>query len=111
MIYIGKRKLGTFFKRITKIENFLALTNFFKVHKNPFKAIFVEIFSTGKYPSKLFFNTPIGTKYVTIFSANDFSTFNLIFCRKDYLISDNDRVILDIGSNIGLSTFTGHKEP
>ena len=58
MIYIGKRKLSTFFKRLIKIENYLAIFNFFKVHKNPFKSIFVEIFSTGNYPLKLFFNTP-----------------------------------------------------
>ena len=104
MIYIGKRKLGTFFQRALKIENFCALINFFKVHRNPIKSVFKEVFSLGKYPIKLFFNTPIGVKNVTIYSANDFSTFNLIFCRKDYHISKKDRIILDIGSNIGLST-------
>ena len=104
MIYIGKRNLKTFLQRILKIENYLALINFFKVHKNPVKSILIEIFSRGKYPSKLFFKTPIGLKSVMIYSANDFSTFNLIFCRNDYLISNKDRIILDIGSNIGLST-------
>ncbi len=104
MIYIGKRNLKTFLQRIFKIENYYALINFFKVHKNPIKSILIEIFSTGKYPNKLFFKTPIGLKSAMIYSANDFSTFNLIFCRKDYLISNKDRIILDIGSNIGLST-------
>ncbi|MDA9684854.1 FkbM family methyltransferase [Candidatus Pelagibacter bacterium] len=104
MIYIGKRKLGTFFQRIIKVENYFALINFFRVHRNPIKSFLKEIFSFGNYPLKLFFNTPIGVKFATIYSADDFSTFNLIFCRKDYLISDRDRVILDIGSNIGLSS-------
>lgn len=104
MIYIGKRKLGTFFQRVIKLENFYALINFFKVHRNPVQSILKEVFSLGKYPIKLFFNTPIGVKFATIYSADDFSTFNLIFCRKDYFISNRDRVILDIGSNIGLST-------
>ena len=82
MIHIGKRKLGTFFQRILRIENYYALINFFKVHKNPFKSVFKEVFSVGTYPTKIFFNTPVGVKFATIYSANDFSTFNLIFVEK-----------------------------
>ena len=100
---IGKRNILIFLNRLFQIDNYLALINFFKVHKKPLTSIFNEIFSTGFYPAKIFFKTPIGVKSVKIYSPNDFSTFNLIFCRQDYLISQKDKIILDIGSNIGLS--------
>mgnify|MGYP001258455327 FL=1 len=100
---IGKRNILIFLNRLFQIDNYLALINFFKVHKKPFTSIFNEIFSTGLYPTKIFFKTPIGVKSVKIYSPNDFSTFNLIFCRKDYAISKKNNIILDIGSNIGLS--------
>ena len=103
MPHIGKRNILTFLNRIFQIDNYIALINFFKVHKKPFTSIFNEIFSSGLYPAKIYFKTPIGVKSVKIYSPNDFSTFNLIFCRKDYAISTKDNVILDIGSNIGLS--------
>ena len=65
--------------------------------------IFREVFSLGSHPKEIYFKTPLGKKKVTIYSINDFSTFNLIFCRQDYLISQKDKIILDVGSNIGLS--------
>ena len=104
MLKIGKRSFLTFIKRIVKIENYVAIIRFFKVHKSPFKSIFNEIFSSGKYPRILSFNSPLGESKVNLYSYNDFSTFNLIFCRQDYLYGDNHKIILDIGSNIGLSS-------
>ena len=103
MLRIGKRNLSTFFKRIIKSENYIALIRFFKVHKSPFKSILNEIFSLSKYPKILHFNSPLGSKKVNLYSSDDFSTFNLIFCRQDYLFMDHQKIILDIGSNIGLS--------
>ena len=104
MLKIGKRSLLTFITRIIKIENYVAIIRFFKVHKSPLKSILNEIFSSGKYPKILFFNSPLGEAKVNLYSYNDFSTFNLIFCRQDYLYRNKQKIILDIGSNIGLSS-------
>ncbi len=103
MFKIGKRSLITFVKRIFRIENYLAINKFFKIHKKPFKSIIDEIFSLGKYPRLLYFNSPTGTAKVNLYSPNDFSTFNLIFCREDYIYKNRYKIVLDIGSNIGLS--------
>ena len=103
MFSIGKRSLITFIKRILEFQNYIAIGKFFNIHKNPLHAIFSEIFSSGKYPKLLHFNSPTGTSKVKIYSAYDFSTFNLIFCRGDYLFHENYKIVLDIGSNIGLS--------
>ncbi len=104
MLKIGKRNFLTFIKRIIKVENYVAIIRFFKVHKSPIKSILNEIFSSGKYPKILSFNSPLGESKVNLYSFNDFSTFNLIFCRQDYLYRDKQKIILDIGSNIGLSS-------
>ena len=103
MFRIGKRNFLTFIKRALQIENYLAIIKFFFIHQNPFVAIFNEIFSTGDYPKLLYFNSPTGKANVKIHSHHDFSTFNLIFCREDYFYKQEHKIILDIGSNIGLS--------
>jgi FkbM family methyltransferase len=105
MIYIGKRNIILFFKRIINIRNIFSTFNFFRLYDNPLNAIFDEIFSLGKYPKTIFIKTPIGKKKITLYSPNDFSTLNLIFCRKDYFYKKDYQVILDIGSNIGISSF------
>tara|TARA_A100000164_G_scaffold217047_1_gene192501 strand:- start:3469 stop:4251 length:783 start_codon:yes stop_codon:yes gene_type:complete len=103
MFKIGKRDFLTFIKSIFKLENYIAIIRFFKVHKSPFKSILNEIFSSGNYPQILHFNSPLGNSKVNLYSYDDFSTFNLIFCRQDYLYTNKQKIILDIGSNIGLS--------
>ena len=103
MFKIGKRSFLILLKRLIKFDNYIAIIRFFKVHKSPLRSIFNEIFSTGKYPKTLNFNSPLGNSKVNLYSYNDFSTFNLIFCRQDYLYGNKQKIILDIGSNIGLS--------
>jgi len=105
MIYIGKRNILTFIKRLLSLRNIFSIINFFKVYKSPFRAVFREVFSFDKYPDLISIKTPTGKKKVTLYSPNDFSTLNLIFCRKDYIFKEDYKIILDIGSNIGLSTF------
>ena len=103
MFKIGKRGFVTFVKRLFQIQNYIAICKFFNIHKKPFSAILYEVFSTGKYPRSLHFNSPVGTSKANIYSADDFSTFNLIFCREDYFYNKRHKIVLDIGSNIGLS--------
>ena len=102
MFKIGKRSFVTFIKRLLRIENYFAIVRFFNIHKKPFRAILEEIFSLGKYPRLIYFNSPVGTAKVNLYSANDFSTFNLIFCREDYLYKTKHKVVLDIGAGSGI---------
>lgn len=101
---IGRRDISIFIKRIFSLENYKAIINFNKVHEQPFKSIYQEIFSLGKFPRKIKFNAPTGKQEIEIYSSADFSTFNLIFCRQDYYIPKKLEVVVDIGSNIGLSS-------
>jgi FkbM family methyltransferase len=47
--------------------------------------------------------TPLGTVTPRIFSHAALRTLNEIFCRLDYRIDNSPKVIVDIGSNVGLS--------
>jgi hypothetical protein len=41
---------------------------------------------------------------IKIYSVDDFSTLNLVFCRQDYINLNNKRIVVNIGSNIGITT-------
>jgi len=57
----------------------------------------------GQYPYKIDINTPIGIISPTLYSSHDLLTVNEIFCRKDYIADEKIAIILDLGSNIGIS--------
>ena len=100
---IGRRDVFTFIKRILSVENLKAITKFKNVHFQPFKSIYEEVFSCGTFPRKIKFKSPTGNFEIEIFSSQDFSTFNLIFCREDYYTPKDFKIVVDIGSNIGSS--------
>ena len=98
---IGRRNLTTFIKRIFSKHNYRAILKFKDVHEQTFKSIYQEIFSSGEFPRKIKFKSPTGKFEIKIYSPQDFSTFNLIFCREDYYTPENFKIVVDIGSNIG----------
>ena len=100
MIKIGKRPLTEVINRVFRKEIFEIIKNFFIVHKNPILTMYEEFFTKGKYPRLI--KTKIGVK-IKLFSYGDLSTFNLVFCRQDYLADNEINTVLDIGSNIGIT--------
>lgn len=101
---IGKRSINEFKDRILDPSSYIGILNFFQVHENPLKAILNEGFSLGDYPCVINIKTPVGKHKVKLWSVADFSTLNLVFCRKDYYTPANLKTVIDIGSNVGLST-------
>ncbi|NCR52072.1 MAG: FkbM family methyltransferase [Microcystis aeruginosa L211-07] len=101
---IGKRSLWQFKERALDLNSYASILRFFQVHEYSVKAIVNEVFSRGKYPCTISIKTPLGSQKVNLFSVADFSTLNLIFCRQDYYVPKQLSTIIDIGSNIGLST-------
>lgn len=57
----------------------------------------------GTYPVEWTVRTPLGHVSPTLYSYHDFLTVNEIFCREDYRVAPDPRVVVDFGSNIGLS--------
>jgi FkbM family methyltransferase len=101
---IGKRKSSDFLERLVDVESYRSVGRFFQVYDRPVKALVSEILSLGSYPRKMGIKTPMGRQEVTLYSVADFSTLNLVFCRQDYLAPKPFETVVDIGSNIGLSS-------
>ena len=100
---IGKRDLSTFITRLLEPENVEAMVRMLKVHRRPGLAVFRELTSSGSYPARWEIRTGLGPRTAHLFHLEDFSTLNLIFCRRDYIVPADSEVVVDIGSNVGLS--------
>ncbi len=101
---IGRRRLKGFGRRLLDASNYRAIPRFFRVHHHPLRVLFQDVFSLGAYPRATTIRTPVGQVGVQLFSPADLSTLNLVFCREDYCAPENTRVVVDVGSNIGLSS-------
>jgi FkbM family methyltransferase len=101
---IGRRKLRGVWRRLRDGSVYQAVPRFFQVHNHPVRVLFEDVFSLGRYPRTVTVRTPIGPVDVQLFSAADLSTLNLVFCRQDYYLPADTKIVVDIGSNIGLST-------
>jgi FkbM family methyltransferase len=61
------------------------------------------ISNRGAYPTQVDLRTPVGMTTLTVYSCDDIATINEIFFRGDYPVGREDEVIVDFGSNIGVS--------
>ena len=84
-------------------EHYAAARNSLSVYDKPFKRLRDYISSSGHYPGTVRLHTPAGILPVRLYSAHDLRTVNEVFCRIDYPVRGNERVIVDFGSNIGVS--------
>ena len=75
----------------------------FRVYDDVVDAYSRYLLGRGVYPASVGLRTPLGKIEPTIYSHHDMLTINEIFCRLDYSASSSDRVIVDFGSNIGIS--------
>lgn len=100
---VGKRNFSQLLKAITEKQHYIALLNMFSVYPNFSNAFIRYFFGKGYYPCKIKVRTPLGTVSPNINSYYDILTVNEIFCRKDYKADKNIKIILDLGSNIGIS--------
>lgn len=74
-----------------------------KVFDNPMRVGFNYVFRKGVYPSDVSVHTPLGKQTIHLYTIEDLMTANEIFARQDYYVDETPRVVLDFGSNIGMS--------
>jgi FkbM family methyltransferase len=101
---IGRRNLKELKQLLLERSAYAAIPRMFGVHRRPLRVIFEEAFSFSSYPWNVVLRTPIGDARVCLHSAADLSTANLVFCRQDYYMPAGAKVVVDVGSNIGLSS-------
>ena len=97
------RNLKTVFHSMLQWRHYRAFINIVMYHRNPIEFLGRYLFKLGQYPcvQKLKCN---GVELdLTVYSWHDILTLNEIFFRTDYPIDGGDKIIIDFGSNIGIS--------
>lgn len=82
----------------------MAAWNMLRVYTRPLDAYRRYLFARGDYPIDLVIRTPLGRRSIRLFSHHDMLTVNEVFCRGDYHSGVTDDIVVDIGSNIGISS-------
>ena len=100
---IGNRRIGVVLSAFFQKRHYRAASNMLRVYHHPIDAFARYFFGRGRYPSDLQLHTVSGPLTITVYSYHDILTVNEVFCRVDYPVRPTDRVIVDFGSNIGIS--------
>ncbi len=100
---IGDRSAQAVLHALVGVQHYKALFKAFSVYDNPPIRLFDYLLARGAYPTEVRLRTPVGVISPTLYSSHDLLTVNEIFCREDYTASADVKVVVDIGSNIGIS--------
>jgi FkbM family methyltransferase len=100
---IGNREIGVVLSALGRKRHYVAARNMLRVYRHPVDAFGRYFLGRGQYPADIRINTLSGPLILTVYSYHDILTVNEIFCRLDYRAKEGDRVIVDFGSNIGIS--------
>jgi FkbM family methyltransferase len=100
---IAGRNIATILAALIQKRHYVAFLNMFIIYKRPLEMFIRYVFGTGNYPCDVHLRTPMGNIEIRIYSYYDILTVNEIFCRKDYQASEEDKIIIDYGANIGVS--------
>src|SRR5690349_18384418 len=97
------RPLRTIVSAPFHARHWIAAINMAAVYADPIDAARRYALAAGSYPHTFRLRTPSGPVEAVAYSFHDVLTINEIFCRGDYRIGADDRVVVDFGSNIGIS--------
>lgn len=100
---VGNRSLATILGALFQSRHYLALQNMWQLYPDFWSILLRYLTARGRYPYECEIRTPNGLIHPTLYSHHDLLTVNEIFCREDYYADENTRVVVDIGSNIGIS--------
>ena len=100
---IGGRSVKKVVKALFQGQHYTALLRSFLVYAKPFKQLKNYLFSTGTYPTQITLKSGYEKVNTTLYGPHDLLTVNEIFCRHDYPCDNRPKLIVDIGSNIGIS--------
>jgi FkbM family methyltransferase len=100
---IGGRSWSTIAHAALSRQHYTAGLNMLRVYRRPGDAYRRYLLGRGTYPTSVEVSTPLGEFAARLQSKDDMLTLNEIFCREDYYADGGDKVVVDFGSNIGLS--------
>jgi FkbM family methyltransferase len=100
---LGGRPLGFVAREAVRPANWSALARMPRRYPHFAEKAWRYFTGRGEYPYRCEVRTPQGIVAPTLFSADDMVTMNEVFCREDYRAGPDLEVVVDIGSNIGIS--------
>ena len=100
---LGNRPLGFVARNAVQPENWRALARMARVYPRFPENAWRYFTARGRYPYDCAVRTPLGTLRPRLWTAHDMLTVNEVFCRLDYAAPPGTRVVVDVGSNIGIS--------
>lgn len=100
---LNDRPLWLIARNVLRVNNYAALVRMNRVYELPLAAASRYFLGRGEYPSSVTVRTPIGPQVVTLFNSHDAITLHEIFCREDYRCPSVPQIVIDLGSNIGIS--------
>jgi FkbM family methyltransferase len=102
-VKLGRREVGTVTKALSERRHYHAALNMVRLYKQPAQMFGRYLTSGGDYPFTTQVKTPSGWLDLRLFTPHDVLTVNEIFCREDYRAEPEDKIVVDFGSNIGIS--------
>ena len=90
-------------REILRGRNYLALWRMSRVYPDFRENALRYFLGRGDYPYDCRVRTPQGVVAPRLYRGDDIWTVNEVFCRRDYGDDRSARVVVDIGSNIGIS--------
>jgi FkbM family methyltransferase len=100
---LGDRPLGFIAREVVRPANWVALSRMPRRYSHPLDGARRYFTTGGEYPHRFEIRTPQGIVAPTLYSQHDMITVNEVFCREDYRVGDEAQVVVDVGSNIGIS--------
>ena len=100
---LGDRPLGFIAREAVRPSNWVALARMPRRYRHPLDGARRYFTPGGTYPHRCEIRTPLGVVAPTLHSQHDMITVNEVFCREDYRVGAEAEVIVDVGSNIGIS--------
>jgi FkbM family methyltransferase len=100
---LGGRHPSMVAREIRSGHNYLALWRMWRLYPRFLENVGRYFLGRGDYPYVCHVRTPSGIVAPTLFSRHDMWTMNEVFCRQDYGGDPTVKVVVDVGSNIGIS--------
>jgi FkbM family methyltransferase len=100
---LGDRPLGFIAREAVRPSNWVALARMPRRYRHPVDGARRYFTPGGGYPHSFELRTPLGIVAPTLQSQHDMITVNEIFAREDYRVGPDAEVVVDVGSNIGIS--------
>lgn len=100
---LGGRPAGFVARQLLEPANYRSLWTIPRVSTQPLRFAHAYFLGGGVYPWRCSVRTPQGVVSAMTYTHHDVFTVQEIFCRGDYRLPAQARVVVDVGSNIGIS--------